>query len=40
LGVWAEVNEDRHTIDVTILYTIVGYDQIFKVEHILYPTRL
>lgn len=40
LGVWAEVNEDRHTIDVTVIYTIVGYNQVFSVEHILYPTRI
>jgi phage baseplate assembly protein W len=40
LGVWAEVNDEQNAIEVTVIYTIVGYDQVFKVEHILYPTRV
>ena len=40
LGVWAEVNEEQNAIEVTIIYVIVGYDQVFTVEHILYPTRV
>lgn len=40
LGVWAEVNDAANAIEVTIIYRIVGYDQVFKIEHILYPTRV
>ena len=40
LGVWAEVNDEQNAIEVTVIYTIVGYDQVFTVEHILYPTRV
>ena len=40
LGVRAEVNEEQNAIEVTIIYVVVGYDQVFTVEHILYPTRV
>ena len=40
LGVRAEVNDEQNAIEVTVIYTIVGYDQVFTVEHILYPTRV
>ncbi len=40
LGVWAEVNDEMNSIEVTIIYAIVGYDQVFTVSHILYPTRV
>ena len=40
LGVRAEVNDENNAIEVTIIYAIVGYDQVFTVSHILYPTRV
>ena len=39
LGVYAEVNDEQNNIEVTIIYKIVGYDKVFVVNHILYPTR-
>ena len=40
LGVWAEVNDEQNAIEVTVIYRIVGYDQVFTISHILYPTRI
>ena len=40
LGVRAEVNDEQNSIEVTVIYTIVGYDRVFTVSHILYPTRV
>ena len=40
LGVYATVNDEANNIEVTIIYQIVGYDQVFTVNHILYPTRV
>ena len=39
LGVYARVNDEANNIMVTIIYKIVGYEQVFTVDHILYPTR-
>jgi phage baseplate assembly protein W len=40
LGVFAQLNEEENAIEVSVFYVIVGYDQVFSVEHILYPTRV
>lgn len=40
LGVYARVNDEANNIMVTIIFQIVGYDQVFTVEHVLYPTRV
>lgn len=40
LGVFCTVNDEANNIEVTIIYQIVGYDQVFTVSHILYPTRV
>ena len=40
LGVFAVVNDEANNIEVTIIYQIQGYDQVFTVSHILYPTRV
>ena len=40
LGVYAVVNDEANNIMVTIIYQIVGYDEVFTVNHILYPTRV
>ena len=40
LGVRAEVNDEGNYIEVTIIYAIVGYNQVFTISHILYPTRV
>jgi len=40
LGVYATVNDEANNIEVTIIYQIQGYDQVFTVSHILYPTRV
>ena len=36
----AEVNEEANAIELTVIYMIVGYDQVFTISHILYPTRV
>lgn len=40
LGVYATVNDEANNIEVTIIYQIVGYNEVFTVSHILYPTRV
>ena len=40
LGVYARVNDEANNIMVTIIYQIVGYNEVFSVNHILYPTRV
>ena len=40
LGVYATVNDEANNIEVTIIYQIVGYNQVFTTNHILYPTRV
>lgn len=40
LGVYVQINEEQNAFEVSVFYNIVGYDQVFSVEHILYPTRV
>ena len=40
LGVWVEADVDENRFEVTIIYKIVGYEQVFEVNHLLYPTRV
>lgn len=40
LGVWVEASPEENRFEVTIIYKIVGYDQVFEVKHLLYPTRV
>lgn len=40
LGVYATVNDEANNIEVTVIYQIQGYDEVFTVNHILYPTRV
>lgn len=40
LGVYAEVNEEANSIELTVIYMIVGYNEVFTTTHILYPTRV
>ena len=40
LGVWVEADPDKNSYEVTIIYKIVGYEQVFEVRHLLYPTRV
>ena len=40
LGVWVDASPDQNSFEVNIIYKIVGYEQVFKVNHILYPTRV
>ena len=40
LGVWVEASPDENRFEVTIIYKIVGYEQVFEVKHLLYPTRV
>jgi phage baseplate assembly protein W len=40
LGVWVDANPEENSFEVTIIYKIVGYEQIFEVNTILYPTRV
>ena len=34
LGVYARVNDDASNIMVTIIYQIVGYDEVFTINHV------
>jgi len=38
-GVVVDARPDQNEFMVTISYKIVGYDQVFTVDHILTPTR-
>ena len=40
LGVYARVNDDASNIMVTIIYQIVGYDEVFTINHVVLSNKV
>lgn len=40
LGAYVVADPDANRLEVTVTYQIVGYNQVFTINHILYPTRV